>query len=68
MFLKPETTLISKGDFIDTYHKIKQKGFTKLFSWIGSSNKRVANKWDNHQSTSDFWIIPEIQKEWNFKI
>ena len=68
MFLKPETTLISKGDFLDTYHKIKQKGFSKLFSWIGSSNKRVANKWDNHQSTSDFWIIPEIQQDWNFKI
>lgn len=68
MFLKPETTLISKGDFIDTYHKIKHKGFNKLFSWMGSSNKRVAKKWDNHQSTSDFWIIPEIQKDWNFKI
>jgi ubiquinone/menaquinone biosynthesis C-methylase UbiE len=68
MFLKPETTLISKGDFIDAYHKIKQKGFNKLFSLAGSSNKRVANKWDEHLSTSDFWIIPEIQKEWNFKI
>jgi len=68
MFLKPETTLISEGDFIDAYHKIKQKGFNKLFSLAGSSNKRVANKWDEHLSTSDFWIIPEIQKEWNFKI
>jgi hypothetical protein len=41
MFLKPETTLISKGDFIDTYHKIKQKGFTKLFSWIGGKQHKM---------------------------
>jgi len=68
MFLKPETTFISKGDFIDTYHKIKQKGLKKLFSLVGCSNKRVANKWDDHVSTSDFWIIPEIQEDWNFKI
>lgn len=68
MFLKSETTFISKGDFLDTYHKIKQKGLNKLFSLVGSSNKRIANKWDTHESTSDFWIIPEIQQDWNNKI
>lgn len=64
-----ERTLISKGDFIDVYHKIKQKGIGFLFSFLNlNSNKRVANKWNFHQSSSDFWIIPEITNKWNFKI
>lgn len=68
MFWKRDTTIISKGDFIDMYHKIKQKGLGKIFSIISSYNNRVAQKWDNYNGTSDFWIIPEIKQDWNFKI
>lgn len=68
MFIKPETSLITVGDIMDVYHKIRQKGLGKLFSWMGSEQKRVAQKWDSYVSTSDFWVIPEIQASWNQKI
>jgi ubiquinone/menaquinone biosynthesis C-methylase UbiE len=62
--------LITIGDFIDVYLKLKQKGFSflmrKLFKF--SSQNRVASKWDNFQTESDFWVIPEVKSDWNFKI
>ncbi|ESU25841.1 methyltransferase family protein [Flavobacterium limnosediminis JC2902] len=63
-------TLLSFGDFIDFYHKLKNKGaaflFSKLFKF--SFNERVSSKWDAFESVSDFWVIPEIVKSWNHKI
>ncbi len=63
-------SLITIGDFIDVYLKSKQKGFSllmqKLFKF--SSQNRVASKWDNFQTESDFWVIPEVKESWNFKI
>jgi ubiquinone/menaquinone biosynthesis C-methylase UbiE len=62
-------TFISKGDFIDVYHKIKQKGIAVIFTKLKlSSNSRVASKWDSFVSISDFWVIPEIQQRWNCMI
>lgn len=65
-----ETTFISIGDFIDIYYKVKFKGaqflVSKLFKL--SYKDRVSSKWDAFTSQSDFWIIPEIKKSWNFKI
>jgi len=65
-----ETTIISIGDFIDVYYKIKFKGAQFLISKIFklSYKERVSSKWDSFTSQSDFWIIPEIKKSWNFKI
>lgn len=62
--------MITLGDFIDFYLKLKQKGFSflmrKLFKF--SNQNRVASKWDNFQTESDFWVIPEVKADWNFKI
>jgi ubiquinone/menaquinone biosynthesis C-methylase UbiE len=60
------TTYISIGDFLDVYMKIKQRGFPFLLSKLKLLPKsRIASKWDSYVSTSDFWIIPEIQQKWN---
>jgi 2-polyprenyl-3-methyl-5-hydroxy-6-metoxy-1,4-benzoquinol methylase len=64
-----QKTYISIGDFVDVYHKIRQKGLGFVFSKFNlSSTSRVQSKWDLFQSSSDFWIIPTIQKRWNFMI
>lgn len=61
-------TYISKGDFIDLYYKIRQKGIDKLFSKIKlSSSSRIKSKWNEYGHSSDFWIIPEIRERWNLK-
>ncbi|PIV49930.1 MAG: hypothetical protein COS19_06190 [Flavobacteriaceae bacterium CG02_land_8_20_14_3_00_34_13] len=67
--LSKETTLISIGDFVDVYQKLKQKGLAKFLSLFHlQASKRVSGKWDNYQAASDFWIIPELQAYWNQKI
>ena len=70
MIFSKETSLISKGDFIDIYYKIKFKGLKFIFSKLSkySYNDKVSSKWDTYASVSDFWIIPEIKKNWNYKI
>jgi ubiquinone/menaquinone biosynthesis C-methylase UbiE len=60
---------ISIGDFLDVYYKISEKSvpyFLRKFKILPKS--RIASKWDGFQSTSDFWLIPEIQQSWNKKI
>lgn len=70
MIFNRETTLVSIGDFVDVYYKIKTKGIHFLFSKFSrfSYKNRVSSKWDSFVSQSDFWIIPEITKTWNYKI
>lgn len=64
-----QKTYISLGDFLDVYHKVRQKGIGFVLSKINlSSTSRIQSKWDSFQSSSDFWIIPSIQKRWNFMI
>ena len=61
-----ETSFVSVGDFLDVYYKVKQKGFLQLASLFNlTKNKRVSAKWDQYQSSSDFWIIPVLQQHWN---
>ncbi|WP_395049866.1 class I SAM-dependent methyltransferase [Flavobacterium sp.] len=60
---------ISFGDFLDIYHKVREKSvayFFKKFKILPKS--RIESKWDAFESTSDFWLIPEIQQSWNLKI
>ena len=38
----------------------------KLFKF--SNQNRVASKWDSFHTESDFWVIPEVKADWNFKI
>ena len=70
MIFNKETTLISIGDFVDVYYKIKTRGINFLLSKFSrlSYKNRVSSKWDSFVSQSDFWIIPEITKTWNYKI
>lgn len=59
-------SVISIGDFIDVYLKIRVKGIKYLFSKFRFLPKsRIASKWDNYESISDFWVIPEITDKWN---
>lgn len=57
---------ISKGDLIDVFLLIKTKGVRFLFSKFKLIPKdRIASKWNNYESKSDFWVIPEITDKWN---
>lgn len=62
--------MITFGDCIDFYLKLKQKGFLfliqKFFNF--SNQNRVSSKWNNFHTASDFWVIPEVKADWNFKI
>ncbi len=62
--------MITIGDFVDVYLKLKQKGFSFLIRKLlnFSTKNRVASKWDSFQTESDFWVIPEVKADWNFKI
>lgn len=69
MIFKKETSIITFGDFLDVYHKFRQKGLRLLFSKFSFSAKaRVTSKWDTYVSSSDFWLIPEINQDWNLTI
>lgn len=59
-------TYISFGDFLDVFNKVKEKGIRFLFSKIKIlDDDRIEAKWDNFESNSDFWIIPEVYGKWN---
>ena len=67
--MSSQITLISVGDFIDLYHKVRQKGIHFIISKLNwSSKSRIQSKWDFFKSSSDFWLIPAIQKRWNYMI
>jgi len=61
-----EISYITFGDFLDVYHKIREKGMSFLLSKLKLLPKsRVESKWDSYTSTSDFWLVPEITQSWN---
>ncbi len=63
-----QTNLISTGDFIDLFHKIRQKGASNLFKKLQlSPSQRVVSKWNSNEASSDFWIIPEVRERWCLK-
>ena len=60
---------ISIGDFLDVYHKFREKNVSFFLRKLKVLPKsRIESKWDDYESTSDFWLIPEIQQSWNKKI
>lgn len=66
MIFKKDTSIISLGDFLDVYHKLRQKGMGYLLKKFRLSHSgRVASKWDLHTTSSDFWVVPEIVQDWN---
>lgn len=63
-----DTTWISKGDFIDLFYKIKQKGYLSILSKFRFTHSgRTRTKWNTVTRSSDFWIIPQLREHWNFK-
>jgi ubiquinone/menaquinone biosynthesis C-methylase UbiE len=64
----PDKSYISRGDFIDLYHKVKQKGYPELMSKLHLTNHaRVVSKWNLITPGSDFWIVPAVRNRWNEK-
>lgn len=58
--------LVSFGDFIDLYYKIRQKSYKTLVSKLGfTQQSRTRAKWNAAVSASDFWMIPMVRKRWN---
>lgn len=67
MFFNKEFSIITNGDLIDLYLKIKNKGWKFIFSkFLKVSYKgKVSSKWNNYVTASDFWVIPEVRVHWN---
>jgi ubiquinone/menaquinone biosynthesis C-methylase UbiE len=62
-------TLISIGDFIDLYYKLRQKGLLVLLNSLRVNPKsRITSKWNQTEfSGSDFWIITQVRARRNEK-
>ena len=59
--------MITRGDIIETYFKMKQRGIEYLFSkFTFQKNIRVKNTFNQvNIESSNYWIIPEIKEHWN---
>jgi len=59
--------LVTKGDIIETYFKLKQRGIEYVFSKFSiDKNTRVKSTFNHiNIESSNYWIIPEIKKHWN---
>lgn len=59
--------LISVGDFIDLFYKIKGRGMKFIFGKISlMPANRTKNTWNNiDPNSSNWWIIEAVQKRWN---
>ena len=61
-------TIISIGDFIDSYHKVRLNDFRFLLNrLIGVTiESKVKRTWSYSDDTpSEWWIIPKIHQRWN---
>lgn len=62
--------LLTKDDFIDLRHKIKQRGLGFILSKLNrNSIKRTESAFNqlDYQS-ADWWIIPSVRERWNYLI
>ncbi|MEI6594959.1 MAG: class I SAM-dependent methyltransferase [Bacteroidota bacterium] len=59
--------MITRGDIIETYFKMKQRGIEYLFSkFTFQKNIRIKNTFNQvNIESSNYWIIPEIKEHWN---
>lgn len=62
--------LLTFDDLIDTYTKLKQRGFKFIFSKFQLSDIQRAKSAFNHQKiqTSNWWNIPLIIERWNLLV
>ena len=58
--------IITIGDLIDTYIRIKQKGISSVLYKIGLNKiNKIKNNWNENKNISGFWHIPLIMEHWN---
>ena len=59
--------LITRGDFIDVWSKLKQRGKGFLISKLNPSkiNRTKSAFNESAVSSANWWIIPAVQKRWN---
>lgn len=59
--------LITLDDFLDTYSKVSQRGYSFFLSkFTLDKNSRAISAFDeSHNQTSNWWIIPAVQKRWS---
>ncbi len=62
--------LITRGDFIELFSKIQQRGWKYIFSKFHlNKTQRIRTTFNNiHINSANWWIIPEVRKRWNKKI
>ena len=62
--------MITKGDIVETYFKLKQRGSEYIFSKLTSSfNARINSTFSIKQSqSSNYWNIAEVKERWNIMI
>ncbi|MGC1205605.1 MAG: class I SAM-dependent methyltransferase [Flavobacteriaceae bacterium] len=62
--------LITRDDFVDTYVKIKQRGFAFFSSKFNLNEVKRAKSAFNHSTidTSNWWIIPKVIERWNLLV
>lgn len=65
-------TIISAGDLIDVYYKLRTSGFSNLLSRIipASKENKVKKAWDSTftGSQTSWWLVPLVQQRWNLLI
>jgi ubiquinone/menaquinone biosynthesis C-methylase UbiE len=59
--------VITKGDIIELFFKLKQRGIEYIFSKFSfNKNTRIKNTFNQlNVEASNYWIIPEIKEHWN---
>ncbi len=59
--------LLTKDDFVETYFKIRQRGWNYFLSKFNfNENKRVQSTWDAQGIVaSNWWDIPLVRDRWN---
>lgn len=62
--------LITVDDLLDTYSKISQRGYSFFFSkfTLNKHSRSISAFDETYQETSNWWIIPALQKRWNLMI
>ena len=63
------STFISLGDFIDIIYKAQLVGLSAVVSMLKiSSRGRVASRWNQRYTSSNYWNIPSVRLRINEKI
>ncbi len=58
--------LFTRGDFIDSYVKIRQQGLNSILSKLGFNKiTRIKNNWNEKKHIGGFWNIPFFMAHWN---